>query len=175
MHGICYRDFSMDNLLTCHWEIIVRYMWRFIGIGDLQCFTSGTWIIIDGPPLVTFQRVWRSIPTKRHGQSRRLVGSIIVHHSGSTVQPRCVRGKFWIWLGYFYRRDAPAGTHHFEEGYTSRYTPLRGGLHQPVHTTSRRVTPAVHTTSRRDTPAIHTTSRRDTPAGTQKKGTAVHA
>ena len=61
-----------------------------MGIGDLQCFIIGIWIIIGGPSLENFQRLWRSIPTKRHGQYQRFVGSISVTHSGPTVQTRIV-------------------------------------------------------------------------------------
>ena len=42
MRGICYHEFSMDNLPTCHYRIIVRYVWWFVGTGGLQCFTNGT-------------------------------------------------------------------------------------------------------------------------------------
>ena len=76
-------------------ELVV---WWCVGIGDLQCFTIGIWIIIGGPPLENFQRVWRSIPTKRHGQYQRLVGSITVPHSGRIVQPRIVCTEIFNWV-----------------------------------------------------------------------------
>ena len=59
-------------------------MWWFVRISGLQCLIKETWIIIVGPPLEIIQRVWRYIPTKRLGQSRRFVGGIPVRHFSDT-------------------------------------------------------------------------------------------
>ena len=62
----------------------------FVGISFLQCFTSRTWIIIGGPPLDTFQSVWRYSPKKRHGQYRIFVGSItVLHYSATDSEAEC--------------------------------------------------------------------------------------
>ena len=37
-----------------------------------------------GPPLETFQSVWRYSQTKRHGQYRRYFGGITEHHCSAT-------------------------------------------------------------------------------------------
>ena len=56
----------------------------FVGISGVQCFPSGTWIIIGGPPLETFQSVWKYSQTKHHGQYWRFIGGITVPHCSAT-------------------------------------------------------------------------------------------
>ena len=82
MRGICYHDFSTTTYRHASLELqYVIYMFWFGGISGLQCFTSGTGIIIGRSPLETFQSVWRYIQTKRHGQyHRQFVGGITVPH-----------------------------------------------------------------------------------------------
>ena len=95
MRGICYHNFSMDNLQTCHWKIIVRYMWWFVGIFDLQCFTSGTWVIIDGPPLTgEFPESIVVYPDETPWTVKEIRQySITMPHSWPTVLPRTVRAE----------------------------------------------------------------------------------
>ena len=67
-------DLPLENYSNCH-TLFVR-MWWIVGISGLQCFTSGTWIITCGPPLETFQSVWRYSLTKRHWQYRKYICGI---------------------------------------------------------------------------------------------------
>ena len=58
---------------------MVRYMWWFVGISGLLCFTNGTWIIIGENPLETFQSAWMYSPTERNGHYRRRVSDTEGH------------------------------------------------------------------------------------------------
>ena len=81
-------DLPLENNYSKLCVVVCRHRW-------LTVFTSGTCIIIGGQSLKNFQRGWRSILTKRHGQYRRFVGSITVLHSWPTIVPRIVRADFF--------------------------------------------------------------------------------